>query len=65
MGPVKDPHLAEQHNSNPAPGPFAHFRSKLHKESFHIPQGRPPLTGRAKINSRVRWCLRLIKAWYH
>jgi hypothetical protein len=37
MGPVKDPHLAEQHNSNPAPGPFANFRSKLHKQSFNIP----------------------------
>ena len=34
---MKDPHLAEQHNSNPTPGPFAHFRSQLHKESFHIP----------------------------
>ena len=27
--------------------------------------GRPPLTGRAKINSRVRWCLRFIKPWCH
>ena len=34
---MKDPHLAEQHNSNPTSGPFAHFRSKLHKESFNIP----------------------------
>ena len=33
---MKDPHLAEQHNRNPTPGPFANFRSKLPKESFHI-----------------------------
>ena len=57
---MKDPDFAEQRNGNPLPAPSLISAPSSRKRALMSRQGMLPLTGREKIDPRVRWCLRFI-----